>query len=71
MPSQTFDGQTRRMERCDGRAVALGFFHDFVVQVQDLMAKCNAGLKAEADKHKKMFGNIFQKKESAEEPKDN
>ena len=46
------------------------FFHDFVWQVQDLIAKCNAGLKAEADKHKKMFGNIFQKKESTEGPKD-
>jgi hypothetical protein len=46
------------------------FFHGFVWQVQDLMAKCNAGLKAEADKHKKMFGNIFQKKESTEGPKD-
>ena len=41
---------------------------DFVaLQVQELTAKCNAGLKAEADKHKKMFGGIFQKKEESKE----
>ena len=41
---------------------------DFVaLQVQELIAKCNAGLKAEADKHKKMFGGIFQKKEESKE----
>jgi len=34
--------------------------------VLELIAKCNAGLKAEADKHKKMFGGIFQQKK--EEP---
>jgi tetratricopeptide (TPR) repeat protein len=34
-----------------------------ILQVQELIVKCNAGLKAEADKHKKMFGGIFQKKE--------
>ena len=38
-----------------------------VVQVQELIAKCNAGLKAEADKHKKMFGSIFQKKEETKD----
>ena len=37
------------------------------VQVQELAAKCNAGLKAEADKHKKMFGSIFQKKEESKD----
>jgi len=41
----------------------MGVSHDFASQVQELMVKCNAGLKAEADKHKKMFGGIFQKKE--------
>ena len=41
---------------------------DFVaLQVQELIAKCSAGLKAEADKHKKMFGGIFQKKEESKE----
>jgi hypothetical protein len=44
------------------------FLFDFVaLQVQELTAKCNAGLKAEADKHKKMFGGIFQKKEESKE----
>ena len=44
------------------------FSFDFVaLQVQELIAKCNAGLKAEADKHKKMFGGIFQKKEESKE----
>ena len=44
------------------------FSFDFVaLQVQELTAKCNAGLKAEADKHKKMFGGIFQKKEESKE----
>jgi hypothetical protein len=37
--------------------------HRVAAQVQELIAKCNAGIKAEAEKHKKMFGGIFQKKE--------
>jgi hypothetical protein len=40
---------------------------DADAQVQELIAKCNAGLKAEADKHKKMFGSIFQKKEETKD----
>jgi hypothetical protein len=43
--------------------VALVLADTVIVQVQELIVKCNAGLKAEADKHKKMFGGIFQKKE--------